>query len=102
MSGPEQEFFIRELLDGDLARSTIYWPSELIDVDAPAIATRGFVRELRDLMLRASERNLSPEELSELGREHGEKYWHRQLLFGNSTSKLWNYRVLLPEIPSGE
>ena len=77
MSGAEQEFFIRELLDGDADLGKNYWPSDL----EKALTTRGFVGELRDLILRASERNLSPDQLRELGREYGEKYWESAAIF---------------------
>ncbi len=83
MSGPEQDFFIRQLLEGDLEMGATYWPSELIDADAPAIATRGFARELRDLILRAAERDLSPQDLSQMAMEHGEKYWQASARFWN-------------------
>lgn len=77
MSGPEQEFFIRDLLDGDIDLGKNYWPPDL----EKALTTHGFVRELRDLILRASERNLSPDQLRDLGREHGEKYWESAAIF---------------------
>lgn len=77
MSGPEQEFFIRDLLDGDTDLGKNYWPADL----EKALTTHGFVRELRDLILRASERNLTPASLAELGREHGEKYWQSAAVF---------------------
>ena len=77
MSGPEQEFFIRDLLDGDIDLGKNYWPSDL----EKALTTHGFVRELRDLILRASERNLSPDQLRDLGREYGEKYWESAAIF---------------------
>ncbi len=77
MSGPEQEFFIRDLLDGDVDLGKNYWPADL----EKALTTLGFVGELRDLILRASERNLSPDQLRELGREYGEKYWESAAIF---------------------
>lgn len=77
MSGPEQEFFIRDLLDGDADLGKNYWPADL----EKALATHGFVGELRDLILRASERNLSPNQLRELGREYGERYWESAAIF---------------------
>ena len=77
MSGPEQEFFIRDLLDGDIELGKNYWPADL----EKALSTHGFVRELRDLILRASERNLSPDQLRDLGREYGEKYWESAAVF---------------------
>lgn len=79
MSGPEQDFYIRQLLEGDLANldesGVSYWTPDLVDPKAPAIATRGFARELRDLILRAAERNLTPDDLHSMGEKHREKYW---------------------------
>ncbi len=77
MSGPEQEFFIRDLLDGDIDLGKNYWPTDL----EKALTTHGFVRELRDLILRASERNLYPDQLADLGRQYGEKYWESAAVF---------------------
>lgn len=77
MSGAEQEFFIRELIAGDIEGGKNYWPSDL----EKALTTDGFARELRDLILRASERNLSPDQLARLGRESGEKYWEAASVF---------------------
>ena len=77
MSGPEQESFIRDLLEGDLELGKNYWPADL----EKALTTNGFARELRDLILRASERNLSPTDLAQLGKEHGEKYWEAAAIF---------------------
>jgi len=71
LSGAEQDVWIRELLAGDKSAGTNRWPEFL----TPALETDGFVRELRDLILRASERNLAPEELSELGVLHQRPEW---------------------------
>lgn len=77
MSGAEQEYFIRELIAGDIDLGRNYWPLDL----EKALTTNGFARELRDLILRASERNLSPDQLAKLGRESGEKYWEAAAIF---------------------
>lgn len=84
MSGPEQDYFIRQLLEGDIEMGASYWPAELIATTPAAISTRGFARELRDLILRAAERNLSPHQLSEMSKEHGEKYWQASAHFWES------------------
>lgn len=65
LSGPEQEGWIRQLVDG------IEWPNEL----KPALHTRGFVRELRDLMLRATERGWTPDDLEANGKKYQEEFW---------------------------
>src|SRR5690242_4216031 len=50
LSGPEQDIQIRALLEGKGAR----WPVEI----RPALRTRAFAGELRDLLMRAVERGL--------------------------------------------
>ncbi|HEX6073683.1 MAG TPA: ATP-dependent DNA helicase [Micromonosporaceae bacterium] len=67
LNGPEQDLVIRELL----AHDTVGWPVSL----RSALRTRGFAAELRDLLLRASERGVGPQHLAELGREHGRDDW---------------------------
>jgi superfamily I DNA/RNA helicase/RecB family exonuclease len=70
LSGAEQDLWIRDLLAGNRSDEK-RWPPFL----TPALGTDGFVREIRDLILRASERNLSPEELKELGQRHQRPEW---------------------------
>jgi superfamily I DNA/RNA helicase len=45
MSGPEQDLVVRELLRGDVEAGAANWPDRL----RPALLTRGFAQELRDL-----------------------------------------------------
>jgi superfamily I DNA/RNA helicase/CRISPR/Cas system-associated exonuclease Cas4 (RecB family) len=71
LSGPEQETFIKELLQGDIQDGYKEWPEDL----HLALTTDGFARELRDLILRASERAITPDQLAKLGEMQGEKYW---------------------------
>lgn len=71
LSGPEQETFIKELLQGDIQDGFKEWPEDL----HLALTTDGFARELRDLILRASERAIIPDQLAKLGEMQGEKYW---------------------------
>ena len=71
LSGPEQESYIKELLQGDIADGYKEWPEDL----HAALTTNGFARELRDLILRASERGIGPTELEKLGISEGEKFW---------------------------
>ncbi len=54
LTGPEQDLVIRELLDAD--DEQIGWPESL----RPALHTRAFATELRDLLLRAVERGIGP------------------------------------------
>ena len=67
LTGAEQSVRVRELLEGRLDR----WPASIRD----AVPTRGFARELRDLVLRAYERGLGPADLRRLGEEHGRPDW---------------------------
>ena len=78
LSGPEQESYIKELLQGDIADGYKEWPEDL----HAALTTNGFARELRDLILRASERGIGPDELEKLGTSEGEKYW-------SAAAKFW-------------
>ena len=76
LSGPEQESWIRQLVDG------VEWPKEL----QPALHTRGFVRELRDLMLRATERGWTFQDLEKNGQKYQEEFWV-------AASKFWKSYV---------
>ncbi|GIF73662.1 ATP-dependent helicase [Asanoa siamensis] len=67
LTGPEQDLVIRELLDvvgpdGE-ADDPIGWPEHL----RPALRTRAFAEQLRDLLMRAAERGIGPVELARLG-----------------------------------
>ena len=71
LSGPEQDLLIRELLRGDLELAPDRWPAPL----RPALLTRGFAAELRDLLLRAVERGVGPAQLAAWGRSRGREDW---------------------------
>ncbi|MFD5174289.1 ATP-dependent helicase [Nocardia sp. NPDC058379] len=75
LTGAEQDAVLREMLRGDLADIEAgargLWPPRL----HPALALGGFAEQLRDLMLRATERGLGPEDLMALGREHDNDAW---------------------------
>jgi superfamily I DNA/RNA helicase/CRISPR/Cas system-associated exonuclease Cas4 (RecB family) len=77
LSGPEQENYIRDLLQGDIQDGYREWPEDLYK----ALTTGGFARELRDLILRASERGIDADELAKLGVQEGEKYWQAAAAF---------------------
>jgi superfamily I DNA/RNA helicase/RecB family exonuclease len=78
-SGPEQEKFIKDLLAGDIIDGNREWNPEL----HAALTTSGFARELRDLILRANERKISPLELAELGKSKEEPFW-------KAAAKFWD------------
>jgi superfamily I DNA/RNA helicase/RecB family exonuclease len=67
LTGPEQDLVIRELLaDGEIT-----WPDDV----RPALRTRAFAEQLRDLLQRAAERGLGPNGLRERGERHGRADW---------------------------
>ncbi|HEX2904146.1 MAG TPA: ATP-dependent DNA helicase [Jatrophihabitans sp.] len=71
LSGSEQDVTLRELLAGRLADGSDVWPAEL----AAAARTQAFTDELRELLMRAVERDISPRELAGLGRAHDRPDW---------------------------
>ena len=75
LTGAEQDAVLREMLRGDLtdiaAGAHELWPRRL----HPALGLDGFAQQLRDLMLRATERGLGPEDLERLGHEHDREEW---------------------------
>jgi superfamily I DNA/RNA helicase len=78
LSGAEQEKFIAELLRGDVEDGYRDWPEELREGEGKLgnpLLTRGFIRELRDLMMRANERGISPDQLAQRGTQLKEKFW---------------------------
>ena len=78
LSGAEQETFIKQLLDGDIEDGYKQWHDDLKKTDqslGEPLQTQGFVRELRDLIMRANERGITPDDLAVRGKQLGEKYW---------------------------
>jgi superfamily I DNA/RNA helicase len=78
LSGAEQETFISQLLDGDIEDGYKKWHDDLKKTEqslGEPLQTQGFVRELRDLIMRANERGITPDELATRGHQLGEKYW---------------------------
>jgi superfamily I DNA/RNA helicase/RecB family exonuclease len=76
LSGAEQDAEIRQLLLIDAQKEkeqpgSTDWPPELV----AALTTRGFAKELRDFIGRATERGSSPTELIKFADKYGQKYW---------------------------
>ncbi|MDT0533240.1 ATP-dependent DNA helicase [Micromonospora sp. DSM 115977] len=74
LTGPEQDLIIRELLDvvGEAPDDDpVGWPEDL----RPALRTRAFAAQLRDLLMRAAERGVGPVELARLGEKLGRADW---------------------------
>ncbi len=69
VSGAEQDAFIKDLLDNEYAK--IAWHPDL----ERAVTTHGFVREIRDLISRATESDLTPRDLVALGEKLDAPYW---------------------------
>jgi superfamily I DNA/RNA helicase/RecB family exonuclease len=67
LTGPEQDLVLRELLANDPDG----WPESL----QPALRTRAFAGQLRDLLLRCAERAVGASDLATLGREHSRPDW---------------------------
>src|SRR3954452_15976376 len=68
LSGAEQDVMLRDLVEG---RDPTRWPAEL----RPALRTRAFAGELRDLLMRAVERGLDGPALADLGRVRARPDW---------------------------
>lgn len=91
ISGAEQEAFIGALLAGNIEDGVDWWPTELRagqSTMGEPLLTQGFIRELRDLIMRATERGFTPAELATEGREIGEKYWPAAAKFWESYLKI--------------
>ncbi|GGG76123.1 ATP-dependent DNA helicase [Corynebacterium pelargi] len=74
ITGAEQDSVIRELLLGQLdagPAALAIWPPAYRE----AVGFLGFARDLRDFLLRAAERDLSPEKLQALGQQYGQAIW---------------------------
>ncbi|MEU6697904.1 ATP-dependent DNA helicase [Pseudonocardia sp. NPDC046786] len=76
LASAEQDVVVRELLAGEIENWNgsvpgSGWPERL----DPALGLPGFAAELRELLLRAAERGLGPQELAELGRAYGRDEW---------------------------
>jgi superfamily I DNA/RNA helicase/RecB family exonuclease len=71
LAGAEQDVVVRELLAGDLEMGGLDWPAGL----RPALTVPGFAEELRDLLMRAAERGLGPEDLIKLGHRSHRDEW---------------------------
>ncbi|MFM8673254.1 MAG: ATP-dependent helicase [Candidatus Nanopelagicus sp.] len=72
LSGAEQDAQIRQLLASDAENPTAtLWPKDLL----PALTTRGFAKELREFINRATERGSSPDELIKFAKKYDQRYW---------------------------
>jgi superfamily I DNA/RNA helicase/RecB family exonuclease len=74
ITGPEQDAILADLLAGHARGEgvAVSWPESM---PPQARALRAFRHELRDLMMRAAERDVDPVALDDLGREHRVPEW---------------------------
>lgn len=101
LTGAEQDAVLREMLRGDMADIAAgagdLWPRRL----QPALGLAGFADELRDLMLRATERGLGPEDLIDLGRRRDRPDWIAAggfaLRYEQAMLLRWSVGVAAPE-----
>ena len=71
ITGAEQDAVIRELLAGHVDNNAGQWPADI----RPALGYVGFARQLRDFLLRAIERQQTPDSLISLGQEYDQPMW---------------------------
>jgi superfamily I DNA/RNA helicase len=72
LTSAEQDAVVAELLRGDAEEEgAVRWPADL----GPALGTEGFRAELRELLLRATERGVGSAQLAAWGRELGHPHW---------------------------
>ena len=71
LSGAEQDFYIRELLAPSAISNSANWPEELL----AAVKTAAFAREMRDLIMRATERGISSDQLAQLSTRENFPLW---------------------------
>ena len=71
LSGAEQDFYIRELLGPSAISNLAGWPEELL----AAVKTAAFAREMRDLIMRATERGINPDQLAQLSSSENFPIW---------------------------
>ncbi|MBU3063539.1 ATP-dependent helicase [Nocardia sp. NEAU-G5] len=108
LTGAEQDVVLREMLRGELediqadpagpyGGAVELWPQRL----QPALGTLGFAEQLRDLMLRATERGLGPEDLVELGRSRDRAEWEAAGRFAERYEQAmllrWSVGIEAPE-----
>ncbi|SDG70024.1 ATP-dependent helicase [Klenkia brasiliensis] len=97
LTSAEQDLTVSRLLAGDAEDDGVRWPADL----HPALATAGFRRELRELLLRATERGLPPQRLAELGRDHDRPHWVAAARFARQYAEVTAFETLFGGSGSG-
>jgi len=99
LAGPEQDLVVRELLAGAIDAGQLgRWPVQL----RPALRTRGFATALRDLLMRAVERGMGPDELAAVGRRHGRPEWEAAAAFFTEYEQVTALRAPVPAFDPAE
>ncbi|MFZ5848731.1 MAG: ATP-dependent helicase [Actinomycetota bacterium] len=75
LSAPEQDVVLQRLLTHEA--ESVRWPASL----DRAVGTRGFAREVQNVLARAREKGLDPADLVELGRREDHPAWEAAGLF---------------------
>src|SRR5215216_4883187 len=71
LTGPEQEFRVRETLQGSLETGRAQWPTSL----ARAFPTRAFASEVRAVLAKARQLGMDPDDVVAAGRAAGRPEW---------------------------
>lgn len=71
LTGAEHDALIQDLLREQAEQGSDIWPDKL----KPALTTLGFARQLRDFLLRVTERGVTSEDLRELGQRFSREEW---------------------------
>ncbi|QDP96444.1 ATP-dependent helicase [Microlunatus elymi] len=71
LTGPEQEFRVREVLQGSLDSGKVRWPESV----GRAFGTRGFAGEVRAVLAKARQLGMDPEDVIDAGRQAGRPEW---------------------------
>jgi superfamily I DNA/RNA helicase/RecB family exonuclease len=79
LTSAEQDAVVATLLQGDAEDDGVRWPPEL----AAALGTDGFRDELRDLLLRATERGIGSQQLAAWGRARALPHWEAAAAFAD-------------------
>ncbi len=71
LTGPEQEFRVRETLQGSLETQRVQWPTSL----ARAFPTRAFAAEVRAVLAKARQLGMDPDDVVAAGQATGREEW---------------------------
>ncbi len=98
LTAAEQDAVVAELLRGDAEEEgVVRWPAEL----APALPTAGFRTELRELLLRATERGIGAEQLAAWGRRSGREHWVHAAAFQRQYENVTTFATIARGDASG-